>query len=310
MNGLTLDRIADFGAWRSLAQSARLVLRKGRRRESTPIAFPVAADPPSAPEALGRTVRREVIPRLLVAHRHRAEPTATEAEQAIAGREAVLELAALVVTDDLGAARSWIERRRAEGLSLDAVYRLLLIPAAHRLSDLWESDLCSYEEIAIGMLHLQQLLRRFSGDFDQEGAAAPNGARALLVSAPAERDMLGVFMVSEFYRCVAAEYFHHSGWDVCRVPVASRAQLMSLLRTQWFDLVDVSASCEARLPMLCTDVSDIRRSSRNSQVGVMVGGPVFCEHPEYVLRVGADGCASDPREMLAEAERLVSLRER
>ena len=54
----------------------------------------------------------------------------------------------------------------------------------------------------------------------------------------------------------------------------------------------------------------MRRVSRNSQVGMMVAGPAFDDHPEFAGRVGADASAPDLRDSVAQAEMLVALRKR
>jgi hypothetical protein len=64
------------------------------------------------------------------------------------------------------------------------------------------------------------------------------------------------------------------------------------------------------LPLLSADLAEMRKASRNSRVSVMVGGPAFCDHPEFVARVGADGFVSDLRDTMVEAEVLMALRER
>ena len=40
----------------------------------------------------------------------------------------------------------------------------------------------------------------------------------------------------------------------------------------------------------------IRRCTVNEHVGIMVGGPIFGLHPEYVAQVGADCAVTDGRQ--------------
>ena len=48
-------------------------------------------------------------------------------------------------------------------------------------------------------------------------------------------------------------------------------------------------------------------ASCNPAIGVMVGGPVFLEHPELVRRVGADASAVDAATAVLLAQRLFDL---
>ncbi len=303
MNGLTEQRAMRQSARRSSAKKTRKAVDFDTGSNCEFDAQASAQPPSPTPEALGRTVEREVIPRLVFAHR----PNRSEIDGANRIDVAdVVEFTQLIATRELTEAQARIDSKRAQGVSLETLYLQLLIPVARRLSELWEADLCHYEDIAMGMLHLQQVLHGLSPAFSTEFQCRSRGRKALLLSAPAEQCMLGVFMVTDFYRCVASEFFHRAGWEVWRAPPRARSQLLGILSSQWFDVIDVSASCEARLPSLSADIEEMRKASRNSDVGVVVGGPVFNDHPEFASAVGADASATDPRDTLAQAELLVA----
>ena len=75
-----------------------------------------------------------------------------------------------------------------------------------------------------------------------------------------------------------------------------------------FDVIGISVGNETRLDWLTNGISSVRRASLNQSIGVMVGGPIFREHPEYVALVGADATAVDGRHAPALAESLLDLR--
>lgn len=309
MIGLTHDRVTRLDAKREGNKKSRTE-RVGEEADcSSPERHPTILDFRHNAGPLARTVQTEVIPRLMVAHRHSGgmAPAVSAGAESL-DRADVVEFTALVANGNAVAAHARIETKRAQGVTLEALYLDLLIPSARRLSDLWEADLCHYEEIAIGMLHLQQVLHDLSPAFSSEARCQSRGLKALLVSAPAEQNMLGVYMVSEFCRCVVSEFYHRAGWEVCRTPPASRQQLFEVLRTQRFDVVDISASCDGRLAMLAVDIGEMRRVSRNRELGVVVDGPVFYDDPALLVRVGADGAASDARDALSQAEAVVERR--
>jgi hypothetical protein len=54
-------------------------------------------------------------------------------------------------------------------------------------------------------------------------------------------------------------------------------------------------------------IQSIRRASRNRGVGVLVGGRLFIEHPDYVARVGADATAVDGRQAILQLPRVLGL---
>ena len=80
------------------------------------------------------------------------------------------------------------------------------------------------------------------------------------------------------------------------------------VKSEWFDLVGISAGSNARLDTMLSCIAKVRRLSHNRSVAVMVGGPLFTLHPEMVERLGADGVATDGQQAPALAERLLGRR--
>jgi MerR family transcriptional regulator, light-induced transcriptional regulator len=287
MLGLTQDRVTSLDSKRESAGSAQ--------------SPPRAADQGPGHETLARTMDQQVIPHLVVSHRRLS---ALSEQTVLPDRGDVVEFTGLLANGCLPEARAKIEQLHGRGMTPEALCLHLLVPSARRMSDLWEADLCQYEEIAVGLMHLQQMLHDLGAQFAPGQRAPGPGRKVLLISAPGERTLLGVFMVSEFFRCVTSEFFHRSGWDVWRAPPLTRATLSDLVRRQHFDVIDVSATCESRLETLTEDLAEFRRNSRNRQVAVTVGGPVFFDHPELAVTVGADSASSNPRHAVELADVL------
>ena len=51
------------------------------------------------------------------------------------------------------------------------------------------------------------------------------------------------------------------------------------MHNHWFDVVGFSVSSDRRLEELKQDIHDIRRDSRNKNVGIMLGGPMLVLDP-------------------------------
>ncbi len=261
---------------------------------------------------LVRAIEAEIIPRLMLAHRTEPCNPVLPAQSGKSGAltEEVAEFSRLVLAHDVTVAYSYVEALRSQGLSLETLYLDVLAPTARRLGQLWEEDLCDYTTVALGLWRLQQVLRELSPAFAGDVECGSCGRKALLASAPGEQHMLGVFMVSEFFRCIVSEIFRREGWDVWGVPPATRDELIETVHGEWFDLVELSVSCEGRLDVLAEDIQAIRRASQNRAVVIMVGGPVFDDHPELAAVVGADAGAPSKRDVPSEAEKLLEKRAR
>ena len=249
---------------------------------------------------LTRTIEVEVIPRLVLARRAAAE--CGPAPAIVVSPPLVLdvgEFTGIILARDAAAACSYAEDMRARGSSVEDLYLDLLAPTARRLGDLWTADSVDFVEVTIGLGRLQQVLREFSPAFHGEVVARSHGRRILMVPAAGEQHTFGLVMVSEFFR--------RAGWSVWRGLGETNDELVDLVRHEWFAVVGFSVGCETRLDVLAAAIRAVRRASRNRAIGVMVGGPIFVEHPELVAMVGADTTAADARQAALQAENLLTL---
>lgn len=243
------------------------------------------------------TIEGEIIPRLVLAHRsHRPRSPEPVSGAGVAARQ-VDTFTDMLLTSEVDSARQYIDELQADGVALDRVYLDLLAPAALKLGEMWETDECDFTAVTLGLWRLQRLLHEFSPQFQQEAVAPVEGRRILLVPMPGSQHTFGLFMVAEFFR--------RAGWDVVDGPVANPADLVSAVTRNWFEIVGLSLSCDQRLDALAALIRDIRRSSRNRAIGIIVGGPVFVDHPEAVVRVDADVSANDAQQALLAAQDLL-----
>ncbi len=247
------------------------------RHPQQPAARPRVGAPgaPSGDRAdtIARTLRDELIPRLARAHREalsqiRPEDVVSFTDELLRGDEAVL-VARLANLHRLG-------------FTPQALCMELLAPAARRLGRLWDDDRCDFTAVTIGTGQLQRLLRtlaagQWPGD-ERPGA----GLRILLAQAPHEQHSLGLSMVSQF--------FEAAGWAVTGGVGEALAAPAEVLRAQPFDVVGFSVGGETALGWLREQIAAARAHSLNPALVVMVGGPLFNVHPEWVSEVGADLC--------------------
>jgi MerR family transcriptional regulator, light-induced transcriptional regulator len=268
-------------------------------------------EPESHAASLSRIIESQIIPRLMLAHRaaQGASPLPPIDVHA-PGPEAIAEFAQIVVSNGVSVAAAYVEAQRANGMSLESVYIDLLSPTARHLGYLWENDLCDFTEVTAGLWRLQQLLHELSPAFQGDGSSdhasqlstglsRPKLARrALLLPAPGDQHTFGLFMVSEFFR--------RADWDVWGELPASTEQLINTVREERFDMVGFSVGSVLKLEELKFAIRAVRQESRNKNVTVMVGGPIFVAHPEYVDLVGADMTAADGRDAVIFAEELVA----
>lgn len=244
---------------------------------------------------LARAVERDVVPRLLIAHRHVPAVIGVPA----CGDTEVAHLTALVLAEDLAAQGDLLRGLRARGASIEQLCLSLLAPVARRLGVMWEQDLCGFADVTLGVWQLQGILRDLGRAAPPPRLLAQIG-RVLLLPVPGEQHTFGLAMVGEF--------FHRAGWHVAAGLFSSAAELVGAVRHDCFDLVGISTGCNDHVEDITITVRALRRGAPAPAPWIMVGGAIFIAHPELAPSVGADATAVDGREAVAQANILLGLR--
>ncbi|WP_439595523.1 cobalamin B12-binding domain-containing protein [Falsiroseomonas sp.] len=276
-----------------------------RAPPASPRAPPLAKARPASAERrrvalLARTLETEVIPRLVLSRREATSPAYIDSPGTSMPRsEDISVVAGLAMQGDLGGALAYVGGLTARGMPLDRIYLYLLAPVARRLGEMWEQDRCDFTAVTIGLCCLQQVVLENSPAFQPRLGRAAVDRRVLLAPVPGEQHSFGLLMVGEFFR--------RQGWEVASGTGTTVKELAAVVRRQWFAAVGFSLACEDRLEVLATAIREVRRASRNPQIGVLVGGRVFIDRPELAALVGADATAADGQQAALKAETLLAL---
>lgn len=250
---------------------------------------------------LTRTLEIDIIPRLVNVHRALPpDPAPAVSGARPPSTQDVEDFVQLVLAREHVPAQAFIELLVRRGTTAETVYLDLLAPAARHLNYLWTQDLCDFTQVTLGLARLQRLLHELSPSMGSEPELRGNARRVLLMPACGEQQTFGLSMVAEF--------FHHAGWEVDCGCSPRDGSAVDVVRGAWFDIVGLSVGSETRLESLRACIHAVRLSSRNKEIGVLVGGPIFAGHPERVKLVGADASGLDGKQAPAHAERLIASR--
>jgi len=235
---------------------------------------------------LAKAIQHEIIPRLMLAHRtpHECELPADYANIKVSADD-VSAFVKLILTRSEEQALACIDSLRLRGAPVESIYLDLLAPAARELGEMWEEDLCDFTDVTLGLGRLQKMLHEVNADFEKYKNPVSNGLHILLVPTPGEQHTFGLAMVAEF--------FQRAGWGVTGGPYDLFDDPVTLVKRHKYDVVGFSLATEAQLDRLTQCIVQVRKASCFSGLCVMVGGPLFASHPEYVQRVGADLVAND-----------------
>lgn len=248
---------------------------------------------------LRRVVERELTRRAILTDRGPAATT-DAALARVSARDGQMFLDAVLAPSE-DEVTVVVESLLKRGVSAESIYIELLGPTAFALGEMWTADTCDFVDVTVGLGRIQRALRSLSRVFLGLSAdGATRNGTALLSCVPGEQHTLGLFLVAEFMM--------RDGWGVSLGPPVAEADLLQLVRNEWFDVVGFSVACDTRLSHLHRIIRKVRLASRNHGVGVMVGGRVFNERPELVARVGADVSAPDAKSASVHARQLSTRR--
>jgi len=245
-------------------------------------------------DLLGSAIESEVLPRLLVARRASLDDAASVD---LPDGNAVGHFLGLIIADDIDEARAVADRVILHYGSRDALLHGLLTPAAQRLGQMWEQDSCDFMTVTLGVYRLDQIMKETATAGNVQVAPAGYDHRILLLPAPGEQHGFGLGMV--------ADAFREGGWCVRSGPALSRAQLLRVVRDEWFDVIGFSVTAERALKGLAACIRAVRHASCNRQALVIVGGRAVNHHPERTRFLGADASPCDAHDALAAANIFV-----
>jgi MerR family transcriptional regulator, light-induced transcriptional regulator len=256
--------------------------------------------PTLPPISVVKTIKTQIIPKIVLALRK--APVASSEESAQQQNHSPVErFAALALASNDDAPFAYIEDLLGQGVSAESIFLDLLAPTARHFGSLWESDATDFASVTLAMSRLQRIMRRLGERFFDK-AGQGSGEAVLLTIVPGEQHSFGLSMVAEFFR--------RAGWNLCTGPFSSHQELTSLVHNHWFDIVGFSVSSDRRLDELQKGIHNIRRASRNRNVGIILGGPAVIAQPGLVASMGADMMSADataaPQQALSLIERMKS----
>lgn len=249
---------------------------------------------------LARIVSTNIVPRLL--HLHRAvvtdAPPVRELIEALSPSSADITcLADIILGADLEAAAAYVTVLRERGLSMETLFVELLEPTARCLGEMWDRDECDFIDVTLGVGRLQQLLAVFN---DTHVVPELDSRRQVLMAmTPGNQHSFGVKMVTKFLLAAA--------WQVETDLSGSAEEIFGAVREKWFAVAGLTAGSDGQLDSLSSTISAIRKHSRNREIGIMVGGPMFTANPELAHKVGADATARDAPSAVLVTQKLFDM---
>ncbi len=219
--------------------------------------------PSSEPSGgLVETIEREIIPRLVLAHRPIGEEVCAGARLPPTPEE-IVAFAKVAMTQDLDAALAQVDALAQAGLGLESILMDLVAPTARVLGEQWDEDLITFVQVTAGLGLLQKLVHVLGPSFAPDSA---HRGLCVLVAAPREQHTLGLYLVGEFLR--------RAGWGLELMPDLPEEGLLDLVSSTYVEMVGFTVSVVEHLPELGRTIAAVRDCSQNRDLPVMVGGAI------------------------------------
>ena len=267
--------------------------------------------------AVERVVEADIIPRLLAAYRARAAKTVAPIPKAEAPAtsaspsqrlfhseaDAVRLAMGVIGAKPEETVADLIARLIAGGEAAEAGCLELIADAARHLGTLWVEDQAGFEDVTIGMFHLQRLAHDI----------APMARRVVLPPDAPRKTLLLLTLEGEQHslaKTLLANCFDCAGWQVTTVQVSTTDDVATLVADVDYDVVGFSLATDVVVGRADHCIKAVRRASHNKHVIIMVGGALILATPSLVETLGADGTAASAAGATLRAEELLNQRQR
>jgi MerR family transcriptional regulator, light-induced transcriptional regulator len=251
---------------------------------------------------LASVVEGQVIPRLMLAHKaalaegaDAASPEATKSK-GIDPRE-IEEFANLTLAGSPDDIENFVVELTRAGVAIESIYLDLMAPCARLLGDYWQEDKSSFTDVTMALGCLQTLLFRLSVKQTPDEIFQQAMPKVLFVTPEGGQHSFGVRMIGELYR--------QAGWKAhCEIN-ASIDLISDLVKQEHFDLLGISLSSSNQIQQTADLIEKIRPLSMNRDIKVLLGGSLIAQEPGISERIGADMFASDGKEAVVIAQKML-----
>jgi len=179
----------------------------------------------------------------------------------------------------------------AQGFAQEKIFLELITPAARHLGSLWDKDLCSFAEVTCGLAVMHHVIYRLGYEFREGQHSKGDKTNVMMCCAPGSSHLLGVTIVGDLFR--------REGASVVIEVSSTKEELVRAVANEWFDVIGISVAIESQLLELKSLVQELKKSSGNPNVKVLLGGPIFMLVNATIDMFGADAVSNNAQEVVA-----------
>ncbi|MER0238614.1 cobalamin B12-binding domain-containing protein [Fulvimarina sp. MAC8] len=234
--------------------------------------------------SLEDAVRQAVIPRLYAQRMRHAEepPERTPFEdraQAIIANGAVDQLLRLVLSGQTSAQEAFFNDLHEQAVPVRALIEDIVVPVANEIGSAWVEDRMSFAEVTLKIGLMQTAVSNFTSK-TLSIASRHNAPRFLVSPVPGEQHVFGSAVLSSLLIA--------QGYRADAILDASPRKLCEQVEAYDYAAVGLSCNSDRTLPLVKGLIRDLRETSRNRSIAIMIGGWALQEDNESLHTLGAD----------------------
>ena len=231
---------------------------------------------------LRRTIETEILPRLMLVHTdHASLPAETGRRADQFETDSINHFVTVMIDQSATSGREMIDHYVRNGIAMESIYLDLLAPAAERMGELWEEDIRSFTDVTVGLCRLHEVIRYNSLNLRHDHILPTRETPSVLLSTACnDQHVFGIIMVAEFFR--------QAGWQVNCEPAATTQELIRISAKHNYDVIGLSIARSYEATEISEMIQNLRTSSHNPDVKIMLGGALIARDASFADKVGAD----------------------
>ena len=170
----------------------------------------------------------------------------------------------------------------------------IILPVIYKIESDWLSDRRNFSDTLLAFWNIEQLIKNHSDKIS--GLIKPftnfkNPLSILLAPAPGCEHTIGVFAVFN--------HFRSQGYTPVMLNKVTRGSIIDIVTSDYFDYIGISVGHDEGLDGLTDLLIDLRSTSINPAIKIIVGGNIFTLPKSEYSWIGADFLATSPEDAFA-----------
>jgi methanogenic corrinoid protein MtbC1 len=212
--------------------------------------------------------------------------------------EEVDQLTNLLLDTEEGSFELAITVLKTHGAPIDYIV-LDLIPAiARKLGKQWEDDSLSFADVSIGVNRLERVIHKLDYLFQANQLDRQQNKAIFITGFPGSQHSLGAL--------IFANFLIYSGWQVHRPNQVNIDSIVYGVSSKDLQAIAISVSTSEQLEELPSLIDLLRQKSKNPNIVVLIGGPLYNKLPDAFDHIQAEVKAFSPEESVQKLEQHLS----